>query len=176
IDYLIKTKDAEWGLRLGTALFRFWETREHLTEGRDAMGKLLALHGAAARPKRRARLLFAAGVLASEQGDYGSSTPLFEESLNTCLELDDSRGVAVALNALAVTARDHGELGQASILFERCVAIWKDLGDSADTARALSNLANVMKLRREYTRASVLYDECLTMFRKVGDGAGVAWT
>ena len=45
LDYLIKTKDAEWGLRLGAALFRFWETREHLTEGRDAMARLLALEG-----------------------------------------------------------------------------------------------------------------------------------
>ena len=35
LDYLIKTGDAEWGLRLGAALFRFWETREYLTEGRD---------------------------------------------------------------------------------------------------------------------------------------------
>ena len=43
IDYLIKTGDAEWGLRLGAALFRFWETREHFAEGRDAIGRLLAL-------------------------------------------------------------------------------------------------------------------------------------
>ncbi len=57
LDYLIKTGDAEWGLRLGAALFRFWETREHLTEGRDAIARLLALEGAAARPKLRARLL-----------------------------------------------------------------------------------------------------------------------
>ena len=34
LDYLIKTGDADWGLRLGTALFHFWETREYLTEGR----------------------------------------------------------------------------------------------------------------------------------------------
>ena len=152
LDYLIKTNDADWGLRLGAALFRFWETREHLREGRDAMARLLALEGSTARPKLRARLLFAAAVLATEQGDYVSSRPLYEESLNTCLELSDSRGVAVALNALAVNARDHGDLGQATILLERCVAIWKDLGDSADMARALSNLANVMKLQREYAR------------------------
>ena len=43
LDYLIKTGDADWGLRLGAALFRFWETREHLTEGRDAIARLLAL-------------------------------------------------------------------------------------------------------------------------------------
>jgi predicted ATPase/tRNA A-37 threonylcarbamoyl transferase component Bud32 len=176
LDYLIKTGDADWGLRLGTALFRFWETREHLTEGRDAIDRVLALEGTAARPKLRARLLFAGAVLAGEQGDYGSAQQMFEDSLETCLELNDKRGVAVALNALAVIARDRGDIAAAALRFERCVAIWKDLGDPADFARALSNLASVMKLQGEYERASSLYDECLTMFRQAGDGAGVAWT
>jgi predicted ATPase/serine/threonine protein kinase len=176
IDYLIKTGDAAWGLRLGAALFRFWETREHFTEGRNAIARLLALEGAQARSKLRAHLLFAAAVLAGGQGDYGSAQKLFEESLETCVELNDHRGVAVALNALAVNARDRGELSVASLLFERCVVIWKDLGDSAGAARAVSNLAGVMKWQGEYSRASSLYDECLTMFRKLGDGTGVAWT
>ncbi len=176
LDYLIKTGDAEWGLRLGAALFRFWETREYFSEGRDAIARLLALEGTAARPKLRARLLFAAGVLSSAQGDYGAARQLLEESLASCLKLNDNRGVAVAMNAMAVHARDRGELADASLLLERCVGIWKDLGDSAAIARALSNLANVTKLQGEYARASSLYDECLTMFRKAGDGAGVAWT
>ncbi len=176
LDYLIETGDAEWGLRLGAGLFRFWETREHLTEGRHAIARILALEGAASRPKLCARLLFAAAVLAGEQGDYGSAQQMFEDSLESCLELQDNRGVAVALNALAVNARDRDELARASLLFERCVAIWKDLGEPADIARALSNLASVLKLQGEYGRASSLYDECLAMFRQAGDGAGVAWT
>ena len=176
LDYLIKTGDAEWGLRLGAALFRFWETREYLTEGRDAIDRLLALEGAVARPKLRSRLLFAAAVLAGGQGDYASAQRLFEDSLESCLELNDNRGVAVALNALAVNARDRGDLAKAYLLFDRCAAIWRDLGDSADTARALSNLASVTKLQGDYAGAASLYDECLTMFRKAGDDAGVAWT
>jgi predicted ATPase len=176
LDYLVKTGDAEWGLRLGAALFRFWETREHLTEGREAIARLLAMEGTAARPKLRARLLFATAVLAGEQGDYLAAHQLLEESLETCLELNDQRGVAVALNALAVNARDRGDLPGASLLFERCVAIWKDLGDSADIARALSNLAGVTKLQGEYARSSSLYVECLAMFDKAGDKTGVAWT
>jgi predicted ATPase len=176
LDHLIKTGEAEWGLRLGAALFRFWETREHLAEGRDAIARILALPGAASRPKLRARLLFASAVLAGEQGDYESARQLFEESLETCLELHDHRGVAVALNALAVNARDRAQLPAATLLFERCLAIWKELGDFADIARALSNLANVAKLQGDYDRAFSLYGECLTMFRQAGDGAGVAWT
>jgi len=176
LNYLIQVGDAAWGLRLGAALFRFWETREHFAEGRQAITRLLALDGSQERPKLRARLLFAAAVLATEQGDYGSARELFEESLDTSVQLNDSRGVAVALNALAVNARDHGDLAAASTLFERCVAIWKDLGDSAAIARSLSNLASVMKFQGEYSRAFSLYEECVTMFRQMGDGTGVAWT
>jgi predicted ATPase len=176
IDCLVKTGDAEWGFRMGAALFRFWETREHLAEGRNAIARLLVLEGAASRQKLRARLLFAGAVLAAAQGDYNSARPLFEESLETCVRLNDKRGVAVALNALAVNSRDRGEFTAASLLFEQCVAIWKELGDPANIARTLSNLASVMKLQGEYKRASSLYDECLTMFRQIGDGAGVAWT
>jgi predicted ATPase len=176
LEYLTKIGDADWGLRLGTALFHFWETREYLTEGRNRIARLLALEGAAASPKLRSRLLFSAAVLAGEQGDYTSAHQLFEESLETCVELNDNRGVAVALNALAVTARDRGEFATASLLLERCVAIWRDEGDPADVARALSNLANVAKLQGKAARASSLYDECLAIFRMVGDVAGIAWT
>ncbi len=176
LDYLVKTGEADWGLRLGNALFRFWETREHFAEGRDAIARLLAMEGSKTRPKLRARLLFAGAVLAGEQGDYGSARQMFEDSLETCLELNDNRGVGVALNALAVNARDRGEFSSAALLFERCVAIWRDLGDSADIARALSNLASVMKVQGNYERAFSLYDECLTTFRQAGDDAGVAWT
>jgi len=176
VDYLIEAGDADWSLRLGAALFRFWETREYLTEGRDTIHRLLALEKTAARPKLRARLQFATAVLAGEQGDFDSARQLFEDSLESCVELNDNRGVAVALNALAVQARNRGELTDASSLFERCLDIWKDIGDFSDIARALSNLANVTKLQGDYTRAAALYDECLTMFRKAGDGTGVAWT
>ena len=70
LEWLIETEDAEWGLRLGAALFRFWEAREYLAEGRDSLGKLLKIPGAAAPTKCRERVLFAAGALAAEQGDF----------------------------------------------------------------------------------------------------------
>ena len=53
IHYLIATGDAEWALRLGAALFRFWEQRDHLTEGRETLARVLAMPGAAA-PTRAA--------------------------------------------------------------------------------------------------------------------------
>ncbi|MGA8438526.1 MAG: tetratricopeptide repeat protein [Candidatus Sulfotelmatobacter sp.] len=175
LEFLIRTGDAEWGMRLGSALFHFWETREHFAEGRAFLERLLKLSGSA-QPALGSRLLFYAAVFASAQGDFASAQKLQEESLESCRDLHDYRGVAVALNALGVTARDRGDLATACSLFEQCVATWRDLGSSVDTARALSNLANVVRLRGDYAPASALYDECLAIFRDAGDNTGVAWT
>ena len=176
LEWLTETGDAEWGLRLGTALFRYWEIREYLAEGRDRLGRLLKLAGAAAPTKLRMRALFAAGVLAGEQGDYASAEALINESQDIARELGDKTGIAVSLNALAVFARDRGDAATAHILFEASLGLWRELGDEKAVARALSNLANVLKLQGDYDRSRTLYAECLAIFRGLGDRTGVAWS
>ena len=176
LEWLTETGDAEWGLRLGTALFRFWENREYLAEGRDRLGKLLQLAGAQAPTKARARALFAAGVLAGEQGDYASADALIGESQSIAGQLGDNTGVAVSLNALAVFASDRGDVASARALFEESLALWRELGDQKAIARALSNLANVLKLQGEYNRARSLHAECVSIFQGLGDQTGVAWS
>jgi predicted ATPase len=176
LEWLTETGDAEWGLRLGTALFRFWEMREYFAEGRDRLGKLLKLAGAASPTKVRARALFAAGVLAGEQGDYASADALIIESQDIARQLGDKTGVAVSLNAQAVLTRDRGDVAIAHALFEESLVLWRELGDQKAVARSLSNLANVVKLQGDYDRARSLYAECLSIFRGLGDRTGVAWS
>ncbi len=176
LEWLTDTGNADWGLRLGTALFRYWEIREYLAEGRERLGRLLKLPGAAAPTKLRMRALFAAGVLTGEQGDYASAEALVNESQDIAHALGDKTGVAVSLNALAVYARDRGDVGVAHILFEASLALWRELGDQKAIARALSNLANVLKLEGDFDRARSLYAECLAIFRQIGDRTGVAWS
>jgi predicted ATPase len=176
LEWLTQTEDADWGLRLGTALFRFWEIRECLAEGRDRLGRLLKLTGAAVPSKLRMRALFAAGVLAGEQGDYAAAETLINQSQDVAHELGDKMGIAVSLNALAVFARDRGDVAVAHVLFEAGLGLWRELGDQKAVAQALSNLANVLKLQGDYDRARSLYAECLAIFRGRGDRTGVAWS
>ncbi|HEY6766362.1 MAG TPA: tetratricopeptide repeat protein [Candidatus Sulfotelmatobacter sp.] len=176
LEWLTETGDAEWGLRLGAALFRFWEMREYLAEGRDRLGKLLKLPSTAAPTKTRARALFAAGVLALEQGDYASAEVLITENLDVARQLDDKQSVAVSLNALAVIARDRGDVPVARSLLEESMVLWRELGDQKAVARSLSNLANIVKLQGDNVRARSLYAECLSIFRELGDRTGVAWS
>jgi tetratricopeptide (TPR) repeat protein len=176
LDWLTETGDAEWGLRLATALFRFWEIREYLAEGRDRLGRLLKLAGAEAPTKARMRALFAAGVLAGEQGDYAPAETLISESRDIAHQFGDKTGIAVSLNALAVFARDRGDVATAHTLFEESLLLWRELGDQRAVARALSNLANVVKLQGAYSFAHALYGECISIFRGLGDRTGVAWS
>ncbi|MGC1257332.1 MAG: protein kinase [Candidatus Acidiferrales bacterium] len=176
LEWLTETGDAEWGLRLGTALFRFWEGREYFAEGRDRLEKLLKIPAAAAPSRARGRAVFSAGVLASEQGDYAAADELMGEGLAISRQLHDAQGVAVSLNAMAVNARDRGDIDVARTLFDKSLAVWRGLHDQKAVARALSNLASVVNSQGDYARARGLYSECFAIFQMLGDRTGVAWS
>jgi predicted ATPase len=174
LDWLCRTDGAPWGLRLGGALFQFWERREYITEGREWLTRLLNLPGAAARDKVRARALFAAGVLAGPQKDYEAADAFLTESLEINRETDDKWAAAVSLNALAVTALDRRDVAAARSLSEQNLAVWRELGDRAAVARSLSNLASVVKEEGDFPLARSLYDEALWIFREIGDATATA--
>ena len=96
LEWLTETGDADWGLRLGTALFHFWESGEYLAEGR---GIWISCCGCPALPlpaRRVPALFFSAGVLAVAQGDFAAAEVLMMESLEIGRLLGDAQGVAVA--------------------------------------------------------------------------------
>jgi predicted ATPase len=175
LDWLTRSGNAEWGLRLGAALFQFWDMREHIVEGRDRLGKLLNLPKAA-RNNTRVRALFSAGVLAGQQGDTAGAATLIGESLAIARELGDKRSIGIALNALAVGARDLHQLDAARALFDESLTVWRELGDLTVVARSLSNLATVVKQQGNFEFARSLYEESLAIFRQLGDSPGMAWS
>ncbi len=176
IDWLVATGRADWALRLAAALFRYWEAREHLTEGRRRLVAVLGLPDAQTPTKERARALVAAGVLAVEQGDYATARTLIADSLAIYEERGDPWGSVVCRNALAAAAVDEGDHPRAQALFEQCLTAWEALGDQRAVARALSNLANLAKIRGDRPRARSLYEQSIAIFREVGDEVGVAWS
>ncbi|HET8631226.1 MAG TPA: helix-turn-helix domain-containing protein, partial [Thermomicrobiales bacterium] len=94
--------EAELGLRLAAALFRFWSTRGPLAEGRAWLDRLLAAAPAAGASGPatavRATALLAAGVLAYNQGDLPAARALADASLALRRPLGDAGAIAEALN------------------------------------------------------------------------------
>jgi predicted ATPase/DNA-binding winged helix-turn-helix (wHTH) protein len=175
LDWLFQTPDLDWSLRLCVALFRFWDMREHLTEGRARLETVLRLAGDK-RSKERARISHFLGALATAQRDYPAAAYFLTQSLTLYEELDDQSGVAASLNALAVSARDRGDYSAAQSNFERSLACWRKLPDQLAIARCLHNLANVIKVRGDYSRAQRALREATDIFQQVGDRSGAAWS
>lgn len=175
LDWLFESQDLDWGLRLCVALFRFWDMREHLTEGRARLETILRLAGSD-RPRERARLSIFLGGLVSSQGDYPEAERFLEHSLSLYEDLADQSGIAVSLNALAVSARDRGDYSAAQSYFERSLACWRLLPDRLAIARCLHNLSNVVKVRGDYARAQWALREATDIFAELGDRNGAAWS
>jgi predicted ATPase/DNA-binding winged helix-turn-helix (wHTH) protein len=175
LDWLFETQDLDWSLRLCVALFRFWDMREHLSEGRARLETVLHLAGED-RPKERARVAQFLGALATSQGDYPAAEHYLKHGLSLYEELGDQSGIAASLNAVAISARDRGDYSSAQSNFERSIACWRLLSDRLAIARCLHNLANVAKVRGDYPRARQALREATDIFEELGDRSGAAWS
>jgi predicted ATPase len=169
LDWLTRSGSAEWGLRLATALFRFWDTRGHRPEGGDRLVALLALPGPG-RTGLRARALFAAGILAPEP----LSLTFQRESLEITRELGDKRASIMSLSALAGTYQYSGDYTRARPLYEEAAELAHSLADPVVTGRILNNFAVMTQEQGDYKRARSLYEESLAFFLQAGDRHGLA--
>ena len=110
LDWAETSGDADTALRIAAAIWRFWQQRGHLAEGRGRLDRLLALPGARIRRIPRARALGALGGLAYWQNDYEAIAPLYEEAVEIAREAGDRRVLARALFDLSfvplVTVQD----------------------------------------------------------------------
>lgn len=175
LDWLFETQDLDWALRLCVALFRFWDMREHLTEGRARLETVTRLCGSGYTPER-ARIALFLGALATAQGDFTAANAFLEQSLSLYEEVQDQHGISASLNALAVSARDRGDYDSAQKNFERSLACWRDLGDQLAVARCLHNLANVVKVQGDDQLARSALREATDIFEQLGDRSGAAWS
>jgi predicted ATPase/DNA-binding winged helix-turn-helix (wHTH) protein len=175
LDWLFQTRDLDWGMRLCVALFRFWDMREHLAEGRARLEAILRIAGSE-RTNERARISVFLGALTTAQTDYDAAERFLQQSLSLYEELGDQTGIASSLNALAVLSRDRGQYSLAHSYFERSLACWRLLPDRLAIARCLHNLANLVKVLGDYPRARWALNEATEIFEELGDRAGAAWS
>ena len=172
---LIDSGDAEWALRLGDALFRFWEQRDHLREGREALSKILALPGAAAPTRLRARVLYCASVLADIQGDLAAAEMLSREASTIYRQFGDTQGVATTTTVMAYQAQRQGRHAEATALFGETVSMWEQLGDVTAVELATSNMAHSAKAGGNVDLARALLEQVVASSQARGDSRGFAF-
>ncbi len=166
---------ADQALRLGAALYRFWQVRGHLNEGRRLLETALArTPSTAVSPKVYADGLEGAGALADTQGDHERAAELHGKALAIRRESGDRRGAARSLDNLGIAAESRGDFATALALYEEALAERKEIGDERDIAISLHQLSYLALLQEELERAETLATDSLAHFRRAGDTKGVA--
>jgi predicted ATPase/serine/threonine protein kinase len=175
IRCLITTGDAEWALRLAVALFVFWEQRDHLSEGRETLARVLDMPGAAAATRLRARALYCAGVLNDIQGDLVRAEALGRESCEIYRQFGDTKGLATSMIVVAYQAQRQGRPEEAVTLFGETVSLWEQLGDVMAVDLAISNMAHAAKIVGNFDLARRLLERVVASSQARGDVRGFAF-
>ena len=162
------------GLQLAAGLWRFWEIRGHLAEGRDWLERFLEATGDEASALR-ADALTGAGILAFMLGDQAAASRLHERSLDLHRQVGDAGGIAFAANNLANAAVLAGDYRTARQLYETGLAWARDQGDPRVIGFSIVNMAEAVALDGEPERARAQYDEGIAAFRQASDRWGEAF-
>ena len=163
------------GLRLASALRRFWRARGYISEGREWLTQLLSMPAPAANGASRAKALHAAGWLAREQGDYADARGQIQESLAIFRDLSDARGIGWALVDLGFITRYEGNYDAAKSLLEESVRLLREAEEVEGLAAALGNLGLVARDQGDAEAAEVRLAESLALWQKLGDRVGYGW-
>ncbi len=158
---LIQRHNVEWALRLGASVFRFWEQREHVTEGRETLARVLAIPGAEDPTPLRARALYGASVLADVQGDLVAAEAYSHEAYRIYEQVGDTRGVATTMMAMAWQAQHGGRYEEATALHARTVSLWQQVGETTAVDLARYNMANAARVSGEVGLARSILEDLL---------------
>ena len=158
----------EDGLRLASALWRFWHARGECEAGQLWLEQFLDIAGDAS-PDLRLKAIGAAGNLAYRRADYVSARRCYLAHLALARELELPRGVASALGNLGNVATDEGCYEEARAYFEDCLEAFRDLKDDRGIALTLGNLAIVVGRLEEYKTAQEYHADSIAIFRTSGD-------
>lgn len=188
VDWSIKSRDAELGVRLAGALWRFWYMRCFYKEGQEYLSA--ALLNAASRNARGnmlpqaaqpdlfstalAKVYYGAGAVARSQGDFEAAANYIEKSLDISRALDDKIGIAGALNVAGVVAHDQGDYTKALSMYDQSLAAYREAGDKLGILLELNNAGNVARELGDYASARSLLEESLAMGRELGNDFAIA--
>jgi predicted ATPase/class 3 adenylate cyclase len=203
LRWTIAARDAAGALRLGAALWLFWDIHGYLTEGREWLGQALELARAAgASASAEAQISSAAD--AERAADGPESRAEAERALAALrarallgagvlashqgdgatarAALEESVRISRALEEVRALGSSLAWLGQvaqesepaARAWLEEALAIGRGAGDKALIARALNTLGEIARSAGDFAQAANYYEESLAVGREIGHAWRVA--
>ena len=172
LQWSLETGQLEVGLRIVSALPRYWSVRG-LTDPPRWLAPVLE-RDADVPASVRAKALFAEGYAALDHGDFARAERRFASSATMYRELDEPRGTAACLAQLGFLLLSRGDSERAVELTEESVELARLVDDQYIQSVALGTLADVATRRGDLERARDMYEQSLALRRELGDRRNIA--
>jgi predicted ATPase/DNA-binding CsgD family transcriptional regulator len=174
LTWLERRRMTAEALRLGSAMWRYWRIRGHLSEGREHLSRALALPGEAPVTVR-AEALWKLGYLEFYLGEDVAARQHLQESAALFEAAGDRAGLATATDALGTVLRFQRESGLAGVHHQRALSLRRALGDRFGQAMPLANLGMLALDRGAHDEARPLFQQALETTRAHGSNREIAY-
>lgn len=169
-----ETYAPENGLHLVGCLWRYWELRGSVREGRACLRVFLERCGDEPPTSPRTKAHCAAGMLAAVVGDYADAMPHYERALRIAEQVGDGHAAAMAKQQMALAAQEQGDNATAWHLLKEVIAMYQAQGERNLVANNLCNLAVIAIDREDYAQAQEFLSQALSIQRELGDMRSIA--
>jgi predicted ATPase len=182
LDRAVAAGDGSSAIRLGFAMWRYWQKRGHLAEARRRLQSMADAAWSRDDPRLRARLMEALGGVCWWQADIPAMGVAYHEALELWQAIGDKREIANALYndsfRYAVSEmggeRDPTRTGYEQMQRARDLAT--DAGDERGRANALWGIGNWLYFHNTEDRGISQFKEAVGVFRRLGDRTMEAWS
>jgi predicted ATPase/class 3 adenylate cyclase/DNA-binding CsgD family transcriptional regulator len=175
MNWLLERGETAMALRMGAALYFFWELNYAIQEGWNALSQALVGSEDVAVPVR-AQALGAAGYLANLLGHFERGEDLGKASVALFRMIGDTVGMGEAVYRLARNAYERGEVVAARSRFEESIELNREAGNKTLIGWSLFFLAFADLWQGEYAGIRACLEESLALFRAMGDPFGTAFS
>jgi predicted ATPase/DNA-binding SARP family transcriptional activator len=165
--------DADVGLRLAASLWRYWQIRGRLAEGRASLEALLARRAGSRLGRAAAQL--SAGRCAFMQSDLDAVERYVALCLPTHRRAGDLYSVCFALSIRGLAASGRGDHDAALRFLAEALSAASSAGDTWTRSFALAESGLVHAAAGNATAGRRALEEGLRGLREVGDARSAAW-
>lgn len=175
-QHAVEAERVAISLRLAAALWRFWQMRGHLAEGRQRTERILALPGAEEHRPEHLSALEAAGGIAYWQGDRDATERIYTRRLEIARSTGEPLAIANALYDISFAYLVRSErTAEANGVLNEALALFRAHGTKADVAKTLWALSTSHVTYGRWADAGAVLDEVIATFREVENRFGLGW-
>ena len=169
LDWAIETGQTETALQLANRLWWFWCMRSEFNEGRQWLGRVLAMPDVTSFPHLYTAVLTQLAHHTWLQIGADEARPIIEQALPVARSQGNPQTLANALMVFGLVLMSEENFAAAQSTLEKSMTLFREGGDKWGYALAVMCLASAAHRNDDQAKALALNEQALTGFRELGE-------